>query len=158
DWWPSDDATHNQTTPSYEGTLLAQEQVLVRTLDGARRQGWPLLVGEWGTPNKDPNLSTYQAQMLTLFSRYGISWTRWSLEGSGTMTVLKSDGSFNAGGLQLQQALSGPAIDALADDGALPAVVGTPAFGSDLTATQGGWSGSVGSASYQWLRCDAAGN
>lgn len=39
-----------------------------------------------------------------------------------------------------------------------PSVTGSATVGSTLTATTGSWSGNPTSFSYQWLRCDAAGD
>src|SRR5262249_40023943 len=140
----------------YMGSLVSQEEILVRALDGARRHGWPLLVGEWGTPSTDPNLVPYQSQMLTLFSRYGVSWTRWLLSTSGSMAVLNADGSPSVAALQIRQALT--ATSQCVVDDQLPAVTGTVGLGAKLTATQGRWFSTIDSYAYQWLRCGAGGS
>jgi hypothetical protein len=156
DWWPSWDDTHNQSTPSYQGTIDSQEHILVRVLNGAKEHGWGLIVGEWGTRIDDPNVIPYQSQMLSLFARYQVSWTRWALTTSGSMAILNPDGSMGPIAVQLQQALTTTPGGMLND--ALPDAVGTVTFGSTLVATQGDWSAPVSSVSYQWLRCDDPGS
>jgi len=156
DWWPSWDETHNQSTPSYQGTIDSQEHILVRVLNGAHEHGWALIVGEWGTRVDDPNILVYQAQMLTLFARYQISWTRWVLTTSGDMAILNSDGSPTAAGFQLKEAMTSSPTGLVVDD--LPKASGTVSFGSTLSATQGQWSGPTDTVSYQWLRCDDPGS
>jgi hypothetical protein len=156
DWSPSWDATHNQSSSAYGGSLASQEEILVRALDGARRHGWPLLVGEWGTPASDPNIAPYQSQMLTLFSRYGVSWTRWALTTSGSMAILNADGSPTVAALQLRQALTTTSTGFVDDQ--LPAVTGAVGLGAKLSATQGRWLSTVDSYQYQWLRCGAGGS
>jgi hypothetical protein len=154
-WAPSYDATHNQSTTSYQGTIEQQEGVLVRAIDAARNHGWPLLVGEWGVRTDDTGGAAYQDQMLTLFARYRLSWARWNLASSGIFATLNADNSLSALGQQVKTALaSTPA--GLANDG-VPQVSGTIAFGSTLSATQGQWTGAVSTVAYQWLRCDALG-
>jgi Cellulase (glycosyl hydrolase family 5) len=155
-WWPSWDETHNQSTPSYQGTIDSQEHVLVRVLNGALEHGWGLIVGEWGTRIDDPNILAYQAQMLTLFARYQVSWTRWVLTTTGDMAILNSDGSPTDAALQLQQAMTSSPSGLVVDG--LPKAMGSVTFGSTLSATPGAWSGPTNTVAYQWLRCDDPGS
>ena len=113
-WAPSYDATHNQSSTAYHGSADAQQQVLQTGIDKANALGIPLLVGEWGALNADSGLATYQAQMLDLFARDGLSWARWQLQ-DNTFAVINTDGSLDAAGLQIARALlSTPGADHLA--------------------------------------------
>lgn len=49
------------------------------------------------------------------------------------------------------------AIQAVPANTTQPAISGTATVGSTLTATQGSWSGSPTSFSYQWVRCPSSG-
>ncbi len=113
-WAPSYDATHNQSSTAYHGSAEAQQQVLQTGIDKATALGIPLLVGEWGALNADSGLATYQAQMLDLFARNGLSWARWQLQ-DNTFALINSDGSLDAAGQQIARTLlSTPGADHLA--------------------------------------------
>ncbi len=103
-WVPSWSATHNQNTTSYTGTAQAQARVLQVPLARTRAWGIPLLVGEWGIHSGTPGSAVYQAQMLALFARENVSWTRWVLTGGG-FGILQKDGAPTAEADQLQSAL-----------------------------------------------------
>jgi len=90
-WVPSWADTHNQETSSYTGTEAAQARVLQVPLDRAKSWGIPLLVGEWGFHTGAPGSDTYQQQMLDLFQKDGVSWTRWVLATGGGFALLKAD-------------------------------------------------------------------
>ena len=113
-WAPSYDATHNQSSTAYHGSADAQQQVLQTGIDKANALGIPLLVGEWGALNSDSGLATYQAQMLDLFARDGLSWARWQLQ-DNTFALINADGSLDAAGRQIARTLlSTPGADHLA--------------------------------------------
>jgi endoglycosylceramidase len=81
-WAPSWNATHNQNldpTEGYVGTESSQAAVLQVPLDAAAKVGIPLLVGEWGIHNDDNHADVYTSQMLDVFDRAGVSWSRWVL-------------------------------------------------------------------------------
>jgi Cellulase (glycosyl hydrolase family 5) len=104
-WVPSWTATHNQATATYTGTEQAQARVLQVPLERSRKWGIPLLVGEWGIHGGTPGSAVYQAQMLDLFAREKVSWTRWVLAGGG-FGLLSKDGTPTAEAGQLKAALS----------------------------------------------------
>jgi endoglycosylceramidase len=103
-WVPSWTATHNQTSTSYTGTEAAQARVLQVPLARTRSWGIPLLVGEWGIHSGSPGSAAYQAQMLDVFAKDGVSWTRWVLTGGG-FGLLSKDGTPTAEAEQLKSAL-----------------------------------------------------
>lgn len=104
-WVPSWSDTHNQTSPSYTGTENAQARVLQVPLARARAWGIPLLVGEWGVHTGAPGSAAYQTQMLDLFGREGVSWTRWVLSTGGGFGLLNKDGTPTPEAAQLQSTL-----------------------------------------------------
>jgi aryl-phospho-beta-D-glucosidase BglC (GH1 family) len=106
-WSPSWTATHNQNVTSYSGTEASQEAVLAVPIQKAAQYNIPLLIGEWGARTDDTNEATYQRQMLDLFNKYGLSWTRWDIGKSDRFHLLNPDYSFTPGALQIQQALTG---------------------------------------------------
>ena len=72
-----------------------------------------------------------------------------------TVTATNTDGSASAASVQTAVVVgvsTGPASTAL------PAISGTVAVGSTLTASTGTWNGSPTSFAYAWSRCDALGN
>jgi hypothetical protein len=73
-WAPSWDATHNQNFLDYHGT----EQALVENLESAvnrtRGLGIPLVLGEWGAQTADTGVLDFQHHMLSVMTRYGLSW------------------------------------------------------------------------------------
>ena len=73
----------------------------------ARTRAWgiPLLVGEWGIHSGTPGSAAYQTQMLDLFAKDKVSWTRWVLTGGG-FGLLQKDGTPTAEADQLKAALS----------------------------------------------------
>jgi endoglycosylceramidase len=107
-WTPSWLATHNQSGQAYTGTEAAQAAVLAVPLDRTRSWGIPLLIGEWGVHTGAPGAATYQSQMLDLFARHHVSWTRWNLARGGGFGLLDSFGNLSAEALQLQAALRSP--------------------------------------------------
>jgi aryl-phospho-beta-D-glucosidase BglC (GH1 family) len=104
-WTPSWRDTHNQATPSYTGSEQAQARVLGVPLARARAWGIPLLIGEWGIHTDSPGAATYQTQMLDVFGKDGVSWTRWVLSNGGGFGLLNKDGSPTPEAAQLQSAL-----------------------------------------------------
>ena len=103
-WAPSWTATHNQATASYTGSEQAQARVLRVPLERAHKWGIPLLVGEWGIHSGTPGATEYQTQMLDLFAKGGVSWTRWVLTGGG-FGLLSKNGAPTAEAEQLKAAL-----------------------------------------------------
>jgi Cellulase (glycosyl hydrolase family 5) len=106
DWRPGFDSTHMQATTNYHGTLERQRQVLLTPILKANDLRMPLLVGEWGSRRDDRHGSTYQAQMLALFERYGLSWARWALSAEDPFGILGSSSQPTAAFRQLQRALA----------------------------------------------------
>ena len=104
-WVPSWTATHNQTTASYTGSEAAQARVLQVPLARTRAWGIPLLVGEWGIHSGTPGAAAYQTQMLDLFAKDKVSWTRWVLTGGG-FGLLSTDGAPTRRGRPDQAALA----------------------------------------------------
>ena len=104
-WTPSWQATHNQSGESYVGTEAAQARVLAVPLGRTRSWGIPLLIGEWGIHTGVPGAATYQSQMLGLFAREGVSWTRWNLARGGGFGLLDGFGTPTVEALQLQAAI-----------------------------------------------------
>jgi endoglycosylceramidase len=104
-WVPSWADTHNQTSTAYHGSEKSQARVLAVPLDRTRSWGIPLLVGEWGFHTGAPGSAAYQSQMLDLFGRDGVSWTRWVLSKGGGFGLLGRDGTPSAEARQLQTAL-----------------------------------------------------
>jgi endoglycosylceramidase len=100
-WVPSWADTHNQETPSYTGSEDAQARVLQVPLERARSWGIPLLVGEWGIHTGAPGAEEYQSQMLRLFAKDGVSWTRWLLATGGGFALLNNDDSLTPEASQL---------------------------------------------------------
>ncbi len=92
-WVPSWAATHNQKSASYTGTAAAQARVLQVPVARARAWGIPLLIGEWGIHTGVAGSAAYQTQMLDLFAKDGVSWTRWVLSTGGGFGLLNKDGS-----------------------------------------------------------------
>ena len=104
-WVPSWRDTHNQASPSYTGTESSQARVLRVPLARTRALGIPLLVGEWGVHTGAPGSAAYQTQMLDLFGKEGVSWTRWVLSSSGGFGLLNKDLSPTPEAAQLTSAL-----------------------------------------------------
>ena len=104
-WVPSWRDTHNQASPSYTGTENSQARVLRVPLARTRALGIPLLVGEWGVHTGAPGSAAYQTQMLDLFGKEGVSWTRWVLSSSGGFGLLNKDLSPTSEAAQLTSAL-----------------------------------------------------
>jgi len=104
-WVPSWADTHNQETSSYTGTEAAQARVLKVPLDRAKSWGIPLLVGEWGFHTGAPGSDIYQQQMLDLFQKDGVSWTRWVLATGGGFALLNADDTPTAEANQLGAAM-----------------------------------------------------
>ena len=151
DWSPSHFATHLWNFPEYKGTEANQQKLLLQSLNKTRALGIPLIVGEWGIPNRDRNWRGYQAQMLRVFAKHNVSWTRWDLSWNKTMGVLFEDLSYRPQAHQL-----GTALKAIRPENqSSPAVTGTPRPGHQLTASEGTWSGTAPLAyRYRWERCD----
>jgi endoglycosylceramidase len=104
-WVPSWGDTHNQTSTSYTGSERSQQRILSVPLARARSWGIPLLVGEWGFHTGAPGNDVYQTQMLDLFAKEGVSWTRWVLSTGGGFGLLNKDGSPTTEATQLKAAL-----------------------------------------------------
>ena len=50
----------------------------------------PLIVGEWGDLRGTTGGAAYQAQMLAIFRRYGLSWARWALSAHDVFGILNA--------------------------------------------------------------------
>jgi hypothetical protein len=158
---PSWDATHNQNFLDYHGT----EDALVRNLESAvnrtRRLGIPLVVGEWGAQTADSGVIDFQHHLLSVMTRYGLSWARWNLgQGSDPFTLLTAAKSFNPVGADLAVALATPAptmgIAPAAD--VQPQVTGFAQVGQVLSVDNGMWAGVPAPlVTDQWQRCNAIG-
>ena len=102
-WVPSWSDTHNQATPSYTGTEQAQARVLACRSRGPRG-GDPAARRRVGRPHgRRPDADTYQTQMLDVFGKEGVSWTRWVLSTGGGFGLLNKGGSLTPEAAQLQQ-------------------------------------------------------
>ncbi len=104
-WLPDWVATHNQMTSSYSGTQVNQWLNLDIPWRRTHILGIPMIVGEWGILNSDPNKSIYDAQMSALFAKAGLSWARWDMDNQHLGLV--TGRSLNSEGLWLQQLLTG---------------------------------------------------
>jgi hypothetical protein len=110
-WVPSWADTHNQETPSYTGSEASQARVLQVPLDRARSWGIPLFVGEWGIHTGAPGADEYQSQMLQLFAKDGVSWTRWLLATGGGFALLNNDDTLTPEASQLAASMRAAASD-----------------------------------------------
>jgi Cellulase (glycosyl hydrolase family 5)/FlgD Ig-like domain len=160
-WVPSWDATHNQNFLDYHGTEDALVQNLAVAINKTRRLGIPLVVGEWGAQTADSGVLAFQHHLLSVMSRYGLSWARWNLgQGADPFTLLTPTKSFNLVGADLAVALATPAptmgIAPAAD--IAPKVTGFAQVGQVLTASNGTWAGVPAPVvTDQWQRCNAIG-
>jgi Cellulase (glycosyl hydrolase family 5) len=100
-------ATTYEHRGAYDGTLSAQLRHVEPALARTRAWDMPLLIGEWGASIDDAALPTYQAQMLAVFKRDHLSWTRWSGPPGGSLSIFGRDGGVNAAGRQLARVWSG---------------------------------------------------
>jgi hypothetical protein len=107
-WVPSWTATHNQFVSDYAGTLASQQRVLMVAIRRAALTNCPLYVGEWGARWDDTNAAAYQAQMLSLFDRYGVSWTRWILNTTDRFRLIAAGNALSDQALQVEAALAIP--------------------------------------------------
>lgn len=89
-WTPTWAATHMQTSTDYRGREALQRAVLMTAILKADDQRIPLLIGEWGARRDDRNGRAYQAQMLAIFDRYGLSWARWTMSAQDTLGILNA--------------------------------------------------------------------
>jgi hypothetical protein len=85
----------------YRGTLAEQTAYLAPYISIARAWNVPLFVGEWGAFPSEPGVDVYQRQMVTLFAREGISWTRWSLDRTERLGLLDRNGDLTSAAVQL---------------------------------------------------------
>ncbi|MGN6377671.1 MAG: glycoside hydrolase family 5 protein [Gaiellales bacterium] len=106
-WVPNWHDTHNQFVTDYQGTLAAQQEVLMVAIRRAAQANIPLYVGEWGARFDDVNAAEYQSQMLSLFDAYGVSWTRWMLNSSDRFRLLNGRLP-NSQAVQVSSALATP--------------------------------------------------
>jgi hypothetical protein len=115
-WMPDYSRAHLHDTPAYRGTEANQEALMRIALDKTRALRIPLLVGEWGARNDDPNADVYQTQMLRIFARNGLSWARWDLGTNDSFGVLYPGGAGGRLATQLEDALGKPITRAPACD------------------------------------------
>jgi hypothetical protein len=85
----------------YRGTLREQAAYLAPYVSQAGAWSVPLIVGEWGAFPRERGVDAYQRQMVKLFEKDGISWSRWSLDRTERLGLLRRDGTLTAAGLQL---------------------------------------------------------
>ena len=160
-WVPSWDATHNQNFLDYHGTEDALVQNLQSAVTRTRALGIPLVIGEWGAQTADTGVLDFQHHLLSVMTRYGLSWARWNLgQGADPFTLLTRTKSFNPVGADLAVALATPAptmgIAPAAD--IQPVVTGFAQVGQVLSASTGMWAGVPAPAvTFQWQRCNALG-
>jgi aryl-phospho-beta-D-glucosidase BglC (GH1 family) len=107
-WVPEYARAHLHDTPVYSGTETNQEALLRVAVEKTRELGVPLLIGEWGARNNDPNADLYQAQMLRIFARHGLSWARWDLGTNPTFGILHPSAVRRGLQAQLRAALAKP--------------------------------------------------
>jgi Cellulase (glycosyl hydrolase family 5) len=105
-WTPSWNATHMQVTHRYRGSEALQSAVLQTPILKANDLRIPLLVGEWGDLRGTTNGAAYQAQMIAIFGRYGLSWTRWAMSAHDVFGILTAASQPTPAFLQLQRALT----------------------------------------------------
>ena len=160
-WAPSWDATHNQNFLDYHGSEDALAANLESAVNRTRRLGIPLVVGEWGAQTADTGVIEFQHHLLSVMTRYGLSWARWNLgQGSDPFTLLTRAKSFNPVGADLAVALAAPAptmgIAPAAD--VQPQVAGFAQVGQVLSVDSGMWAGVPAPVvTDQWQRCNALG-
>jgi hypothetical protein len=160
-WVPSWDSTHNQNFLDYHGTEDALVQNLQSAVSRTRALGIPLVIGEWGAQTADTGVLDFQHHLLSVMTRYGLSWARWNLgQGADPFTLLTRTKSFNPVGADLAAALATPAptmgIAPAAD--IQPVVTGFAQVGQVLSASTGMWAGVPAPAvTFQWQRCNALG-
>jgi hypothetical protein len=160
-WVPSWDATHNQNFLDYHGSEDALVANLQPAVNRTRQLGIPLVVGEWGAQTADSGVLDFQHHLLSVMTRYGLSWARWNLgQGSDPFTLLTPAKSFNPVGADLAVALSTPApamgIAPAAD--IEPRVRGFAQVGQVLAVDNGMWAGVPAPiVTDQWQRCNALG-
>ncbi len=160
-WAPSWDATHNQNFLDYHGSEDALAANLESAVNRTRRLGIPLVVGEWGAQTADTGVIEFQHHLLSVMTRYGLSWARWNLgQGSDPFTLLTRTKSFNPVGADLAVALAAPApamgIAPAAD--VQPQVAGFAQVGQVLSVDNGMWAGVPAPVvTDQWQRCNAFG-
>jgi hypothetical protein len=107
-WVPDWSRAHLFDAPAYNGTEAAQEALVRIALDKTRALGVPLLIGEWGARNADPNADVYQTQMLRIFVRHGLSWARWDLGTNPSLGLLYPSAEAELLAGQLRGALEEP--------------------------------------------------
>jgi len=160
-WVPSWDATHNQNFLDYHGTEQALVENLASAVNRTRGLGIPLVLGEWGAQTADVGVLDFQHHLLSVMTRYGLSWARWNLgQGADPFTLLTRTKSFNSVGADLAVALAAPAptmgIAPVAD--VQPEVHGFAQVGQVLSVSNGLWAGvPVPVVTDQWQRCNAIG-
>ncbi|MEA2493099.1 MAG: hypothetical protein QOJ29_1010 [Thermoleophilaceae bacterium] len=99
-----------------------------------------------------------------LSGRFTVDTTRLS-EGSHDLKIVLTDGSWNEDSKQLEITVRRPPKPADPGSGGGPVGVGNttwsgtdvPAAGDQLHGSQGSWSGTGLTYTYQWMRCDANG-
>ncbi|HSD01930.1 MAG TPA: cellulase family glycosylhydrolase, partial [Gaiellales bacterium] len=160
-WVPSWDATHNQNFLDYHGTEQALVENLASAVNRTRGLGIPLVLGEWGAQTADVGVLDFQHHLLSVMTRYGLSWARWNLgQGADPFTLLTRSKSFNSVGADLAVALATPAptmgIAPVAD--VQPEVHGFAQVGQVLSVSNGLWAGvPVPVVTDEWQRCNAIG-
>ncbi|HEY3764797.1 MAG TPA: cellulase family glycosylhydrolase [Gaiellales bacterium] len=107
-WAPSWNATHMQIVHAYRGTEAAQAAVLLTPIRKADDLRIPLMVGEWGDLRGTRAGAAYQAQMLAVFDRHGLSWARWAMSAKDVFGILDARSDPTAAFVQLQRALATP--------------------------------------------------
>jgi hypothetical protein len=105
-WVPDWTGSHLHGQDPYAGTEANQEAMIGVALERTNELGVPLLVGEWGARNDDPNADVYQAQMLRIFARHGLSWARWDLSPNPNFGLLHPGGATERLVAQLREALA----------------------------------------------------
>lgn len=85
----------------YRGTFAQQARYLAPFVSITHAWGVPLIVGEWGGFPTEPGVEAYQRQMVRLFAREGVSWTRWSLDRTEPLGLLDRSGGLTAAAVQL---------------------------------------------------------
>ncbi|HEY0388966.1 MAG TPA: cellulase family glycosylhydrolase [Gaiellales bacterium] len=93
----------------YRGTLAQQAAYLSPFVSIARSWNVPLIVGEWGAFPSERGVGAYQRQMVTLFAHEGVSWTRWSLDRTERLGLLRRDGRLTTAAVQLGRLIAAEA-------------------------------------------------
>ena len=152
------------SSPSAIVTALAPFNTAAPTVSGTTREGQALTLAR-GTWDGTPTLTYAQqwrrcdsagANCTNIAGATGTSYTLVTADIGSTIRAVVT--ATNAAGATSAATTATSAIVAIAPaNTAVPTATGTRRDGQTLTGTQGAFSGTGNSYSYQWRRCDNAG-